>query len=56
MLSTFYHDLAVILDDKFRSAKCIVNKSEKSTKLHRAVWSYVQVDYTNNPTMFYTSP
>ena len=43
MLSTFYHDLAVILDDKFRTAKCIVKQSEKSSKLNRAVWSYVQV-------------
>ena len=44
VLSTFYHDLAVILDDKFRTAKCIVKQSEKSSKLNRAVWSYVQVE------------
>ena len=43
MLSTFYHDLAVILDDKFRTAKCIVKQTEKGSKLNRAVWSYVQV-------------
>lgn len=42
VLSTFYHDLAVILDDKFRTAKCIVKQTEKSSKLNRAVWSYVQ--------------
>ena len=33
----------MILDDKFRTAKCIVKQSEKSSKLNRAVWSYVQV-------------
>jgi len=42
VLSTFYHDLAVILDDKFRTAKCIVKQTEKNSKLNRAVWSYVQ--------------
>ena len=47
VLSTFYHDLAVILDDKFRTAKCIVKQTEKSSKLNRAVWSYVQVEWND---------
>lgn len=43
VLSTFYQDLAVILDDKFRNVKYFTNKSENSnSKLSTAVWYYVQ--------------
>ena len=46
VLSTFYQDLAVILDDKFRNVKYFTNKSEKSnSKLSTAVWYYVQVSH-----------
>ena len=44
VLATFYPDLAVILDDKFRNAKYFMNKTDDSnSKLATAIWYYVQV-------------
>jgi len=43
VLSTFYHDLAVILDEKFRKAKYFINETDdKTSKLTTAIWYYVQ--------------
>ena len=48
MMSTFYSDIATLLDDKFRAAKTISNAEEVDREqeelFRRAVWNYVQVD------------
>lgn len=46
MMSTFYSDIATLLDDKFRAAKTISNAEEVDREqeelFRRAVWNYVQ--------------
>ena len=52
VLSTFSPDLAGLLDDKFRSAKALLDKSEENTKLVTAVWNFVQVSSTIDDVYF----
>ena len=51
MMSTFYSDIAPLLDDKFRAAKTLSNAEEVDREqeelFRRAVWNYVQVDIVN---------
>lgn len=42
VLSTFYTDIAMLFDDKFRSSKSLISKSEQNKKYVTAVWNYVQ--------------
>jgi len=42
VLSTFYADIAMLFDDKFRSSKSLISKSEQSKNYVTAVWNYVQ--------------
>jgi len=44
VLSTFYQELAVIFDDKFRNIKSMINNrsEEKNSKLFTAAWYFVQ--------------
>ena len=47
VMSNFYSDIAVLLDDKFRLAHSLVDtmeeNKEQETIFRRAVWNYVQV-------------
>lgn len=50
MMSTFFSDIATLLDDKFRAANSLVCKDEEDNKeqssvFRRAVWNYVQSLY-----------
>jgi len=42
VLSTFYTDIAMLFDDKFRSSKRLISKSETNKKFVTAIWNYVQ--------------
>ena len=47
VMSNFYSDIAVLLDDKFRLASGLVDTMEEDKEqeaiFRRAVWNYVQV-------------
>ena len=47
VMSNFYSDIAVLLDDKFRLAHSLIDtmeeNKEQETIFRRAVWNYVQV-------------
>ena len=49
VMSNFYSDIAVLLDDKFRLAHSLVDtmeeNKEQETIFRRAVWNYVQVQH-----------
>ena len=49
VMSNFYSDIAVLLDDKFRLAHSLVDtmeeNKEQETIFRRAVWNYVQVSH-----------
>eukprot|EP00092_Neocalanus_flemingeri_P002636 GFUD01002823.1.p1 GENE.GFUD01002823.1~~GFUD01002823.1.p1 ORF type:complete len:395 (+),score=49.65 GFUD01002823.1:48-1232(+) len=42
VLSTFYTDIAMLFDDKFRSSKSLISKSEQNKKFVTAIWNFVQ--------------
>ena len=47
VMSNFYSDIAVLLDDKFRAATSLAREAgedkEEEAAFRRAVWNYVQV-------------
>ena len=51
VMSNFYSDIAVLLDDKFRLAHSLVDtmeeNKEQETIFRRAVWNYVQVKHVS---------
>ena len=56
VMSNFYSDIAVLLDDKFRLAHSLVDtgmeeNKEQETIFRRAVWNYVQVQQDIFPHM-----